>query len=924
LDHRDDDVETALIADLQEAFDSCSFRAEPASWRGSSSGRMGTTLLGAATSELGGRRLGDFQLLYEIGRGGMGVVYRARQVSLDRDVALKLLPTLSSSSPSRVRRFRTESLAVARLAHPNVIPVIAHGEEEGLLYYAMELLDGTSLDSAIHGNPSLLRSTFLRNGSTGIANRDTADRTIAREKTTSGPEVPAWRSIREYRHLARLLAEVAEGLAHAHAHGVVHRDIKPQNLLLGGDGRLRISDFGLALLTDEPHMTVTGEVMGTPAYLAPEQVRGAPGAIDQRTDVYALGATLYELLTGRRPFRGETRDQVLHQIVEREPESPRRVERTIPRDLETICLRAMAKDPSDRYATAGVLAEDLRRFSDARPVLAARVGRIRKIRLWAGRHKGAALAIVAVIVLVAVAAGLASSIRSSRRAEAARLLNQAYDQLVYQDYRNAEPAFDDVARAEALGAEELALARVRALALLGASQNRKAVEVLDHALESYPGDRRLMYLLAWAQWRIHQRDACRATFADAEEMPGDLDSDEWFLRGLAIHFDDATEAIDSYTHAIAQRVADHRFHPQAALHLARASNQHMYSTRTVDGWADAESSLKELIRYGQYGAYPYYLLSITHRLVAEILLQADPPRDEEQAWAHLDHALARAIEGQAIDSTDDRPVTAEAECLERMGRFEDALEARTRALAVADTSDERCEAHHYRWRLHYWLGQPDEALADVEAHRACVPDSPFYAHVYPALVHADLGDLETAVTHARALAEESPTDPLMVIWSVSTLRLLGELDEADALLDLGLDQPATSGAPAHHPDGWLAALHDYVSGEGDWDTLSAMIEAYDSPRKLRGEAHFHAGVMSLAKGLRQEAEEHFERAVQAADGALGYAFHAGVVLERLRLEPGWPTWMDSSLFQSEAEPSGTDGTVHHAGAAALLGEDRRD
>lgn len=913
-------IEAGLIDELRDAFDSCPFRPEPAWTGGSSAPRAGGLLWAGSALELGGRRLGDFELLFEIGRGGMGVVYRARQLSLDRHVALKILPMHAGGSTSRARRFRTESHAVARLAHPNVVPIYANGDEEGLLYYAMELVDGTSLDSAIHTRPGLLTSRSVRDRSAGGVGDPENALDDAHESAAfqENDPPPSPRSGREYRHLANLMADVAEGLAHAHQQGVLHRDIKPQNLLLGRDGRLRISDFGLAQLIDEPNLTASWHIMGTPAYLSPEQVRGAAGTIDQRADVYALGATLYELLTARKPFQGETRDQILHQIIEREPEHPRSIDPTIPRDFETICLRAMSKDPADRFQSATALAEELRRFAEERPILSRRAGPIRRTNLWIWRHKAASIALVATATAVMLAVAFGWNVRSSRQSRAARLLDDVYQRLAYGDYRLSEAVSDDIAEATALGAPVEQLLFVEALAHLGAMENQAAVEGLETLIESGHDDRRALYLLAWARWRVGDRQGSRDALAAADERPHEPEADELFFRGLAVHFDDAGEAIASYRQAVEKRATNHEFYPQAVLHLARALNQEMYKSRRMDGLEEAGASLRELIRHGHYGAYPYYLLSITHRLAGEILSETDPAPTE--AADRFADALHWAVEGQYVDAADDRPVTAEAECLEAMGRFADALGARTRALEVADRTRERCETFHYRWRLLYWLGRPLEALEDVEAHAACLPDNPYYAYVYPALLHAEMGEQEVALARALGVVEDEGAALRSALVSAVALRLIGQTAEADALI---LDpERVDPSAQANESDRlWVEMLYEYAAGSATWEDLVGLVEEGGAVRQRRAEAHFHAGIGALSAARREEARSHFRQAIHAADGALGYSYHARVVLGKMRVSPSWPTSHEPDSDVSDLSSFGADGIVQDAGDAVLVGDE---
>lgn len=305
----------ALVAELRDAFDSGAYTLEvKAVRRTAASGHSSDAFAGVLkTGPLpAGTRLADFEIIDMLGRGGMGVVYRARQVSLDRQVALKVLPVSgrhAAAESTAVTRFRTEAQAAARLHHTNIVPVYAQGECDHGYYYAMELIEGTSLDRMIRQRSQLL--TWAPERSTSGSEPDPVARTLTEwsgppapsdEKIETEPQAPPLRrTLTDYRHLAGLVAEVADGLEHAHQSGVIHRDVKPHNLLLGRDNRLHIADFGLARLTDQPHLTMAGDVMGTPSYLSPEQVRANGHEVDHRTDIYSLGVTLYELITWRHP-----------------------------------------------------------------------------------------------------------------------------------------------------------------------------------------------------------------------------------------------------------------------------------------------------------------------------------------------------------------------------------------------------------------------------------------------------------------------------------------------------------------------------------------------------------------------------------------------------------------------------------------------
>ena len=382
--------------------------------------------------------LGDFRILREIGRGGMGVVYEAVQLSLGRRVALKVLPFAATFDAKHLQRFRNEAQAAAQLHHTNIVPVYAVGCERGVHFYAMQLIDGQSLAALIR---QMRRQAGHRAEDDELANGGRKPpefheesggllRPLAKnveQLTTSYPPsmppleappapetVSQWslalstqRSDKRdefFRTAARLVHQAAEALEYAHQFGIVHRDIKPANLLVDVHGRLWITDFGLAQFHADAGLTQTGDILGTLRYMSPEQASGQRLLLDHRTDVYSLGATLYELATLEPIFPGQNRQQLLHQIINEEPRAPRSLEKTVPVELETIILKAVAKTPSDRYSSAHELAEDLRRYLEDKPILAKRPSLTERARKWSRRHPEMVSA--GVLLLLVIIAGL--------------------------------------------------------------------------------------------------------------------------------------------------------------------------------------------------------------------------------------------------------------------------------------------------------------------------------------------------------------------------------------------------------------------------------------------------------------------------------------------------------------------------------------
>jgi hypothetical protein len=302
-------------------------------------------------------RVPGYEVLGVLGRGGMGVVYRARQVQLDRVVALKMILAGGHAGAEELARFRTEAEAIARLQHPHIVQIHEVGEHDGLPFFSLEFCAGGSLEKKLGGTP------------------------------LPPPEA------------ARLVETLARAAQAAHERHIVHRDLKPANVLLAADGTPKLTDFGLAKKLDAgAGQTQSGAVVGTPSYMAPEPARGPKGEVGPAADVYALGAILYELLTGRPPFKAATAMDTVLQVLADEPVPPRQLQPKTPRDLETICLKCLQKDPKRRYPSALALAEDLRRFRAGEPITARPVGALERVWRWCRRNPGMASSAAAVVV----------------------------------------------------------------------------------------------------------------------------------------------------------------------------------------------------------------------------------------------------------------------------------------------------------------------------------------------------------------------------------------------------------------------------------------------------------------------------------------------------------------------------------------------
>jgi WD40 repeat protein/serine/threonine protein kinase len=431
------------------------------------------------------QKLGDYRILREVGRGGMGVVYEAEQESLGRRVALKVLSAGALADPAHVRRFEREAKAAARLHHTNIVPVFGVGRQDGHHYYVMQFIAGLGLDLVLedlrrlrlakgiqaaleeHGPPerpvdrsrtgltaaevaqSLVSGRFATNGSdpggaTATEPFDGADATTPPPIHAEGQPAAGSSSVallgsseltavsdpdrRYYRSVARIGLQVAEALDYANRQGVLHRDIKPSNLLLDNRGNVWVADFGLAKTAEADNLTHTGDILGTVRYMAPERFQGR---CDARSEVYSLGLTLYELVALRPAYQSADRHALIERVLHEEPARLKRLAPSVPRDLETIIAKATARDPAARYASAAALGEDLQRFVEDRPIRARRVSTAERLLRWGRRNKAVAALLMCVVVTLAVgfAVSTAQWIRADRHAtrEAALRAKMARD-----------------------------------------------------------------------------------------------------------------------------------------------------------------------------------------------------------------------------------------------------------------------------------------------------------------------------------------------------------------------------------------------------------------------------------------------------------------------------------------------------------------
>jgi serine/threonine protein kinase len=483
-------------------------------------------------------RLGDYRILREVGRGSMGVVYEAEQISLGRQVALKVLPFAAAIDPRQRQRFLIEAQAAAQLHHPHIVPIFAAGCDQGVHFYAMQFVDGRSLAELIDefrrektDAPELAdRAGSASNGQAieSLSSPAAADSPtvtlvdqpvdpLRGQRPRSDPAHGTPRSssatgssqkarARGYA-LARLGIQAAEALEHAHALGVVHRDIKPANLMVDTRGELWITDFGLARFRGDVSLTRSGDIVGTLRYMSPEQALAQHGVVDERTDIYALGLTLYELLTLRPAFDGRDHAELLRQIAQDEPIPPRRLDASIPRDLETIVLKAIRKEPSSRYTSAQELADDLVRFCDDQPIQARRPTALERTRRWARRHKQIVLTTVSVLLVALIGAAALVGVQAKKT----ELMRQELLSYVKQSFSPID-AITIAAMGQATQAAQAPGAPPEMLRKQMAEVYSKALDFYEHAAGLPPIDIASRTIIARAHFRMGFTHSCMSLY----------------------------------------------------------------------------------------------------------------------------------------------------------------------------------------------------------------------------------------------------------------------------------------------------------------------------------------------------------------------------------------------------------------------------
>jgi tetratricopeptide (TPR) repeat protein len=800
---------------------------------------------GACLADLG--RLGDFQLVREVGRGGMGVVYEAVQISLGRRVALKVLPFASTLDPRQLQRFQNEARAASPLHHPGIVPVYATGCERGVHYFAMQLIDGQTLAHFIR---DLRQHAGLGGGETGAAAAAPTRAVRSTEFSTGGPAF--------FRAAAGFGVQAARALEHAHQMGVVHRDVKPANLLLEGEPgvsapgvRLWVTDFGLAHCRGLAGPTMTGDLVGTLRYMSPEQALARRVAVDHRTDVYSLGATLYELLTLEPAFDGRDREELLRQIAFDEPRPPRRLRPAIPVELETIVGKAMEKDPAERFGTAGELADDLERFLNDEPIRATRPTPVQRARRWARRHRpvvwSAAAALLVTLAVLAGAVGWVVRDREDRQARTAAAAQAALDEA--RQFQREGKFLQGQAAAE------------RAQALLAGGEG--AAE-LRQAVDEVLADFRMVA-------RVEDVGLLRSGVADGrfDFAGGD--------RGYAAAFRDYgidVEALD----------------PRTAAEPVAARTIRVELAAALDGWAETRRAV--LPRGGKSWQDLLAVARAADPDPQRMALRDAVLRGDRRALAERAAYLAERAAAEEVRGLPPVTLVLLAESLRAMG-----------ALAEATALLRRAQPQHPGdfWISHH-LGSycdrmrpPDRAgaIAFYTAAVALRPDSPG-ARLNLGKVLADGGRLDEAVAACRRALELKPGYAEAYNNLGRALHQKGALDEAVAAYRRAIDLKPHLAAPhqnlgvALHKKGRLdeavAAYRRALALEPDnVQTLNNLGSALAD----QGEFDGAAAASRQAIGLRRDDPEPYNTLGRALDGQGRLDEALAAYRQAIRLKPAY-------------------------------------
>ncbi len=848
------------------------------------------------------KRLGDFEIIRELGRGGMGVVYEARQVSLNRNVALKVISGSLGLSSKAVLRFQREAEAAGKLHHTNIVPIYATGEDDGTHYYAMELIDGPSLrqvigsirreqkdDSAdaasqksdggssaqhlglssILGElPSWVTDTFAGQADPGSGSSASSSSLTASDSSSSLQSGTHY-----FDTVARMIAEVADALDHAHENGVIHRDIKPANLLLAPDGHLSVTDFGLARMLEQPGMTMSGEFVGSPLYMSPEQITAGRVPLDHRTDIFSLGSTLDELLTLAPPFPGRGRDEVMARILQKEPRRPRSVNKKVPVDLETICLKALEKDPDQRYQTAGQLAEDLRRFMNRFAIAARRMGPIGRVVKWARRRPAMAGLLICSLVAALLGYGLYLSEKASRMAQGEAALNQARAEIFRGRFDRVETHLE---RAEQFHVDPGRVHLFRGIVAGEAGDREKATKELERAVAESPESLAAKSLLHSCYKGNGRWEDASLLYTEVHAMKPITPED--YLYGALIISGSLRERL-----AWIEKIASEQRAPLAELFRGELLADELRKTYNPD---DIEEALAPLV--SARNMMPSNVRAASSFVWAHLV--ATDIYKVRNDTAHYGEYLekAKAVASELLKNHEKSVGTYSANAL--LAVYEEDFEAAARyirdGMRLGRVGSGRSHSLTPGGFLYLQGRSLEEILKALEGMPPAAKGAPTWVRDRAFVVAEHLGIEE---------AEKTYTDWLLIRHPIQVRRYRSIPYEIFQFL--GLPEKATNyatdfltqiGKPPGKMGAFYEAMDDFVCGES---SATSLLKAASARRRYRIHARYLIGLERFSEGDRRGAIEQFEQAEQEGSFLFHDQLWVAAMLKRLRDDPEWPRWI---------------------------------
>ena len=790
-----------------------------------------------------GHMLGEYRILREIGRGGMGVVYEAVQTSLNRRVALKILPAGVLLSNNAHERFAREAATAGRLHHTNIVPVYAIGQEQGIHYYVMQYIEGYSLSELL-------------------------------KRMQAGAEKPD----KEYfRRVAKWGRQIAEALAYAHSSDTIHRDVKPSNLLLDAHDNVWLTDFGLARESALSTITVSGDVLGTARYMSPEQAEDDRALLDGRTDIYSLGVTMYEMIAQTPAFEGESREVVLNQIATREPAPLQALVPSVPRDLETIILKCIQKHPGQRYANAADAAEDFRRYLAGEPIRARRTPWHVLARRYIRKRRTTCILTVLGLILILATGGLFMRLRTLR---GEHYLEKAYNAMLFEQNMTSATAYLDEAENNGEHGAELYL--YRGLIPLFSSQPQRAIPLLQTAHELDPEGIETGYALAAAF--ISTGDSINGMRVFEQIAKREISTPlGWLLRGIALAEQQNDAALECYSRALEIRPD---FTPAIRTRTMYRTNQLLIEGRRdslepmlndfdawVTFWPQSGASYSARARGWLYAA----AYAGTQPSMQAFRTQAieNCKRDLDLAEKYNPDSMSlSAMRGAMYYYLEDFEKAAEL--------FELAM----RQDWKVSGEDHPGLVQHHALAIHA-MGRMESALEEISTAAGELP-SFIMLPLHKSLLLAELGRLEEARLVCIDTFQKNMNDPTSSSLALSFIELLGDQASANTIIEglraqiephLKLDQP-----PADYGE---AALR-YVLGDLDGDTLMAATEGHPG---RRCESAFMIGMRELGQGHRKAGQAAIQACLDTQ--VFPYIQHrfAEVILARMRKLDNWPAWI---------------------------------